>query len=102
MSHKHPAAAGSPHPDSIPMGRYRHYKGQHYELIAIARHSETEEDMAVYRTLYGNFDMWVRPLAMFLDNIERDGQTVPRFAFDPESQATPHALAGRCDPVRNS
>jgi len=70
---------------AIPMGRYRHYKGQHYELIAIARHSETEEEMAVYRTLYGDFGLWVRPLEMFLETIERDGKTLQRFTFDPEA-----------------
>ncbi|GAB5499563.1 MAG: hypothetical protein PsegKO_18740 [Pseudohongiellaceae bacterium] len=71
--------------DPIPLGRYRHYKGPYYELIDIARHSETEEPMAVYRTLYGDFDLWVRPLTMFLEEIERDGQTLPRFSFTPES-----------------
>lgn len=69
---------------AIPLGRYRHYKGKHYELVGIARHSETEEELAVYRTLYGDFSLWVRPLTMFLETIERDGQIQPRFAYDPE------------------
>ena len=63
----------------IPRGRYRHYKGQLYELIDIAHHSETGEAMAVYRALYGDFGLWVRPLAMFLETIERDGKEIRRF-----------------------
>ena len=62
-------------------GRYRHYKGKDYEVIDIARHSETEELFVVYRTLYGNYDLWVRPLEMFTENIERDGELIPRFRF---------------------
>jgi len=64
---------------SIPTGRYRHYKGQDYEVIGVARHSETEEELVVYRTLYGDFSLWVRPLAMFTEEIEVDGQRVKRF-----------------------
>lgn len=63
----------------IPTGRYRHYKGKEYEVIGVARHSETEEELVVYRTLYGNFDLWVRPLAMFTETVVVDGVTVPRF-----------------------
>ena len=63
----------------IPTGRYRHYKGKEYEVIGVARHSETEEALVVYRTLYGNFDLWVRPLAMFTETVVVDGQEVPRF-----------------------
>ena len=77
-------SAHSRNAGTIPLGRYRHYKGKHYELLGIARHSETDEELAVYRTLYGDFSLWVRPLAMFLETVERDGQTQPRFAFDPE------------------
>ena len=62
-------------------GRYRHYKGKDYEVIGIAQHSETEEHLVVYRTLYGNFDLWVRPLSMFTENIEINGETLPRFRF---------------------
>jgi hypothetical protein len=62
-------------------GRYRHYKGKDYEVIGIATHSETLEQLVVYRTLYGNYDLWVRPLAMFTENITVDGQQVPRFRF---------------------
>ncbi len=62
-------------------GRYRHYKGKDYEVIGIATHSETQEQLVVYRTLYGNYDLWVRPLIMFTENITVDGQQVPRFRF---------------------
>lgn len=62
-------------------GRYRHYKGKDYEVIGIATHSETDEQLVVYRTLYGNYDLWVRPLAMFTETVELDGESVPRFRF---------------------
>lgn len=62
-----------------PPGRYRHYKGQHYQVIDTVRHSETLEPMTLYRTLYGNYDLWVRPAAMFNGTVEIDGQTLPRF-----------------------
>ena len=61
-------------------GRYRHYKGGEYEVVGTARHSETEEPMVVYRTLYGDFSLWVRPLAMFTETVEVAGARVPRFA----------------------
>ncbi|GFO57469.1 hypothetical protein GMSM_44760 [Geomonas sp. Red276] len=61
-------------------GSYRHYKGNEYEVIGIARHSETEEEMVVYRKLYGDRSLWVRPLAMFQEQVEVDGRLVPRFA----------------------
>jgi hypothetical protein len=62
-------------------GRYRHYKGHDYQVIDIARHSETEEEMVVYRCLYGDRGLWVRPLAMFRETVEVAGEQVPRFAF---------------------
>lgn len=62
-------------------GRYRHYKGNYYEVIGVARHSETEEELVVYRCLYGDFSLWVRPLAMFTESVEVDGREVPRFEF---------------------
>lgn len=65
----------------ITRGRYRHYKGHYYEVIDIARHSETEEEFVVYRPLYGDRNLWIRPLTMFIELIERDGETVPRFEF---------------------
>lgn len=67
-------------PDLQP-GIYRHYKGNDYEVIGTARHSETEEWMVVYRALYGEFGLWVRPLAMFTETVElKDGTTVARFS----------------------
>ena len=65
-------------------GRYRHYKGKDYQVIDVARHSETEEWMVVYRTLYGDHDLWVRPLGMFIEEVEVDGKTSPRFTFISE------------------
>ena len=62
-------------------GRYRHSKGKEYEVIAVAKHSETLEDMVVYRALYGECGYWVRPLAMFCETVVVDGQTVPRFQY---------------------
>ncbi|MCP2041359.1 hypothetical protein L1281_001957 [Neisseria sp. HSC-16F19] len=60
-------------------GIYRHYKGQIYQVLHTARHSETEELLVVYRALYGDYGVWVRPLAMFAETVQYDGQTVPRF-----------------------
>lgn len=64
---------------SVTAGRYRHYKGAEYEVFFVARHSETEEELVVYRTLYGDFSYWVRPLAMFQEMLAIDGRQVPRF-----------------------
>lgn len=61
-------------------GRYRHYKGQDYIVIGVARHSETEEELVIYRPDYGDRGLWVRPLAMFMETVEVDGKQVPRFA----------------------
>ena len=61
-------------------GRYRHFKGNLYEVIAIARHSETLEPMVVYRALYGDGGVWVRPAEMWNETVTRDGQTYQRFA----------------------
>ena len=61
-------------------GRYRHYKGGEYELIGVARHSETLEPLVVYRPLYGEGGLWARPHAMFFGVVEIDGRTQPRFA----------------------
>ena len=64
-------------------GKYQHYKGNFYEVLDVARHSETLEEMVVYRTLYdsefGKDSLWVRPKMMFLEKVEVDGQEVPRF-----------------------
>ena len=66
---------------TIQPGHYRHYKGKDYTVIGVARHSETEEEVVVYRQEYGDRSLWVRPKAMFLETVEVDGQTVPRFRF---------------------
>jgi hypothetical protein len=62
-------------------GRYRHYKGNEYEVVGVARHSETGERLVVYRPLYGDSGLWVRPLAMFAETVTVDGESVPRFAY---------------------
>ena len=64
---------------SIPPGKYRHYKGNEYEVIGIARHSETEEALVVYRALYGDRGIWVRPASMWNEEVKRDGKAVRRF-----------------------
>ena len=61
-------------------GRYRHFKGGEYEVLGVARHSESDEELVVYRPLYGERGLWVRPLAMFLEQVEHEGVTQPRFA----------------------
>ena len=61
-------------------GRYRHYKGNEYEVVGDAIHSETGEKLVVYRPLYGERGLWVRPKAMFEENVVIDGRAVPRFA----------------------
>ena len=65
--------------DAPAPGRYRHYKGGEYEVLGVATHSETEESLVVYRPLYGERGLWVRPLAMFVETVECDGEVVPRF-----------------------
>ena len=63
----------------ITPGRYRHFKGNEYEVLYLARHSETREEMVVYRALYGERDIWVRPAYMWNETVERDGNTCRRF-----------------------
>ena len=67
--------------DEFRPGRYRHFKGGEYELLCTARHSETEELMVVYRPLYGEGGVWVRPAAMWNEEIERDGKRCRRFVY---------------------
>lgn len=62
-------------------GRYRHFKGNEYELLYVARHSETMEPMVVYRALYGEGGIWVRPAAMWNEHVDRNGYHGPRFAL---------------------
>lgn len=68
----------------IKPGRYRHYKGNYYDVIGVALHSETEETLVVYRPQYGERSMWVRPLTMFCETVELDGESVARFLYDPD------------------
>ena len=67
--------------DEIKPGRYRHFKGNEYEVIGLARHSETQEEMVAYRALYGDFGLWVRPARMWNETVERDGKTFRRFTY---------------------
>jgi hypothetical protein len=64
---------------AISPGRYRHYKGNEYTVLGVARHSETLEELIVYRQEYGDRGLWVRPLAMFLETVDVEGRRVPRF-----------------------
>jgi len=63
----------------LELGKYRHYKGKEYEVLGVARHSETEEKMVVYKTLYGEESTWVRPYAMFVEKVVVAGIEKPRF-----------------------
>lgn len=80
-------------------GFYRHYKGRYYQLLAVVRHSEEDTPYALYRALYGDFGLWVRPLPMFCENVSIDGEPVARFNFvsaePPAGLALPPALDGQ-------
>ena len=65
----------------IKIGKYRHFKGNEYEVVALAKHSETLEPMVVYRALYGDGGYWVRPAAMWNETVEREGETFQRFTY---------------------
>ena len=65
----------------IRLGKYRHFKGNEYEVVAVGKHSETLEDYVIYRALYGEGGYWVRPLSMFFEDVERDGKVFPRFEY---------------------
>ena len=72
--------------EELKLGKYQHYKGKFYEVISVARHSETLEEFVVYRALYdsrefGKNALWIRPKSMFLENVNIDGKEVPRFKF---------------------
>jgi hypothetical protein len=71
--------------DNFKTGIYRHYKGNEYEVIGVATHSETTEKLVVYRTLYGNFDLWVRPFSTFVETVRIKEEEIPRFKFIGES-----------------
>jgi cyclomaltodextrinase / maltogenic alpha-amylase / neopullulanase len=65
----------------LKLGKYRHYKGNEYQVIGIAKHSETLEDLVVYKKLYDDHGLWVRPLKMFIEKVDVDGKKVPRFEY---------------------
>lgn len=69
---------------NLKTGVYRHYKGNLYQVLHTARHSEIEEALVVYRALYGDYGVWVRPLAMFCESVTIDGKTLPRFELVKE------------------
>ncbi len=70
--------------DEIRIGKYRHFKGNEYEVVGIAKNSETLEEMVVYRALYGDGGLWVRPSSMLNETVERDRKTFKRFTFIEE------------------
>ncbi|MBQ3489305.1 MAG: DUF1653 domain-containing protein [Clostridia bacterium] len=70
----------------ISLGIYRHFKGNLYEVIGLAKHSETLEDMVVYRALYEEGEFWVRPLSLWLEQVEQNGEKVPRFSYIGEKR----------------
>ena len=65
----------------IKLGKYRHFKGMEYEVVGLAKHSETLAPMVVYRALYGDGGLWVRPAEMWQESVTRDGKTQPRFTY---------------------
>jgi hypothetical protein len=65
-------------PDGI-TGKYRHYKGNEYEVLGVGTHTESEEKMVIYKALYAPYETWLRPYAMFFESVEIDGKQVPRF-----------------------
>lgn len=67
--------------NNIKLGKYRHFKGGEYEVIGIAKHSERQEEMVIYRALYGERQIWVRPACMWNERIERNGESFLRFTY---------------------
>jgi cyclomaltodextrinase / maltogenic alpha-amylase / neopullulanase len=65
----------------LKLGKYKHYKGKEYEVVGIAKHSETLEDLVVYQKLYGDHSLWVRPLKMFTEDVEANGNKIQRFEY---------------------
>lgn len=66
---------------ALKVGKYRHYKGNEYEVVGVARHSEDESELVVYRPMYGDRGLWVRPLDMFIETVEVEGVIKPRFEY---------------------
>lgn len=73
---------------SLKTGLYQHYKGPQYRVLGVAKHSETEEELVVYQALYGAFGLWVRPLSMFIEQIEIDGVQQSRFTLLQAEEST--------------
>ncbi|HIP27626.1 MAG TPA: DUF1653 domain-containing protein [Sulfurovum sp.] len=71
---------------TLELGKYRHYKGKEYEVLMLATHSETEEEMVVYRMMYGEESVWVRPYDMFIEMVDRNGSVKPRFEKVPDGK----------------
>lgn len=75
---------------TLPKGFYRHYKGNRYEVVDVARDSETQEQTVVYRALYGEGGLWVRPLAMFTQTLKVEGGEVARFVYEGDAHGSGH------------
>lgn len=69
-------------------GKYRHYKGKDYQVYGVVKHSETEETLVLYRPLYGSGELWVRPIDAFCDNVQIDGEEIPRFNLLSKSDSS--------------
>jgi len=67
--------------ETVKLGRYRHFKGNEYEVLCIAKHSETLEDLVIYRALYKDGGVWARPVSMWCETVEKDGKAVERFSY---------------------
>jgi hypothetical protein len=76
------------------LGIYKHYKGNLYQVIGVARHTETAEEVVVYQSLYGDYGLWARPRAMFEETVEIEGKVTPRFTFLQESFTAAPAIRG--------
>ncbi len=82
----------------IKPGLYQHFKGAMYRVMEVAHHSETEEPLVIYRALYGEKDVWARPLSMFTESVERDGAIKPRFAYLDHQSEVEQRLSLRLEP----
>lgn len=74
----------SPQATALKKGIYQHYSGNYYKVLSVARHSETLEECVVYQQQYGSYDVWIRPLSMFCENVIIDNMSVPRFRLISE------------------